>query len=124
MIRFPRRAAARALIAVAAGGLAVAIPATAEAHSKSSDTQVEVCVKGPASANFYLVGSNQNGDWVTSYTAGASANGCYSYSGWWWQVNRSFEFHFRVAGGNWKWNPVYIPKSAVSHGWTVETITD
>lgn len=117
--RFKAAVAALALVI----GVGVAMPATAEADS-ASYTQLEICHTGAPDLNMYIVGYNQYGDWVTSYTAHIPPYGCYRMSNWWWQTNRSFELHWEVASTvpGWHWAPVYIPGTAQDGGWQHATI--
>jgi hypothetical protein len=121
MSRILRRAAVVALAAAAAGGLATATPAEA---ASAGYTQLEICHTGATDLNIYIVGYNQVGDWVKSYTAKIPPYSCYWMSNWWWQTDRAFELHWEVANSvtNWHWNPVYIPGTAADGGWQQATI--
>ena len=121
MRRFLRNAAVTAIATAAISGLAMSAPAEA---SSASFTQLEICHTGATDLNMYIVGYNQYGGWVHSYTAQIKPYSCYRMTNWWWQTNRAFELHWEVANSvsNWHWNPVFVPGDVADGGWQQATI--
>jgi len=94
----------------AAGTIGLAVPGVASADISS--TQIQICNVDSTSKVAYLVGPNQNNDWVTSpKTPTIAANGgCYAMHDWWWQNGQSVEVHWQSPGKSWTWEPFYVSR--------------
>lgn len=89
------------------GGLAM--PATASAAT--ANVQIQICNDNASALKFFLVGYNDQGDWVNSRFWDVPANGCTTASNYWWQNNSSVELHYVRPPADWTWHQVYVPKS-------------
>ncbi|WP_416974263.1 hypothetical protein [Streptomyces sp. 4F14] len=94
--------------AVALGALCVglALPGTASA----STAQLKVCNNNRLPLRFFLVGRNQYGDWTGSRFWDVPADNCTTAWDYWWQTDRSVEFHYERSDIGWHTKFVYIPR--------------
>ncbi|MEH0572936.1 MULTISPECIES: hypothetical protein [Streptomyces] len=104
-----RRKLTIAALAVASvfGGLAT--PGTASAATAYA--QIRICNNNSAALKFYIVGYNDHGDWVSSRFWDVRANGCTTAADYWWQTDRSVEFHYARPPKGWTWKQLYVPKA-------------
>ncbi|GKQ39018.1 hypothetical protein [Streptomyces sp. A012304] len=58
-----------------------------------------------------LVGYNDHGDWGGSRFWDVPANGCTTAADYWWQTDRSVEFHHVRPPKGWTWKQLYVPKA-------------
>ncbi|EKX61842.1 hypothetical protein Sipo8835_25720 [Streptomyces ipomoeae] len=89
------------------GGLAM--PGTASAAT--ANVQLRICDDKGTGLKFYIVGKNDHGDWGGSRFWDVPARGCTTAADYWWESNRSVEFHWVRPGTGWSWKQLYIPKS-------------
>lgn len=108
-MRSLRRKLTIAGLAVASAVGVLATPVTASAAG--SYVQVRMCNDNGAAMRFFLVGYNDHGDWVGSRFWDVPAWGCTTAANWWWQTDRSPEFHYVRPPAGWNWHPLYIGKN-------------
>jgi uncharacterized membrane protein len=89
------------------GGLAM--PGTASAAT--SNAQIRICNNNGAALKFYLVGRNDHGDWGGSRFWDVPAHGCTTAAGYWWQTDRSVEFHYVRPPQGWTWKQLYVARA-------------
>ncbi|MFM9442690.1 hypothetical protein [Streptomyces acidiscabies] len=108
--------------ALALGALCVglALPTTASADQVDS-VQLQVCNNNPRPMRFFVVGYNQFHDWTGSRFWDVPANNCTTAWDYWWQTDRSVEFHYERSDIGWHTKFVYVPRQHDGGTWTYST---
>lgn len=105
------------MLAVGALCVGLAFPGTASADDVSS-VQLRACNNNSRPMRFFAVGYNQFHEWTNSRFWDVAPNSCTTAWDYWWQVNRSVEFHFERSNIGWRTDFVYIPNQKDAGTWT------
>ncbi|MCL8014924.1 hypothetical protein [Streptomyces sp. AS02] len=104
---------------LAAGALCVGLAFPTPASAADVDAvQLRVCNNNSRLMTFFVVGYNQYRDWTGSQFWEVQPNSCATAWNYWWQVNRSVEFHYQRSNIGWHYNLVYIPSQGDGGTWT------